>query len=146
MAPPCRGWIVKQRVILYIPPQLVSRPMIYELVKNYDVSFNILRAQVMEDEEGMLTLEFSGTKANLAKAIEVLQKQGVRVRELARYIQRDMDKCTHCGVCVGQCPTGALSCRPKSFEVDFDAKKCILCELCVPACVYAAMAATHQTD
>jgi len=47
---------VKQRVILYIPPSLVSRPMIYELVKNYDVSFNILRAQVMEDEEGMLTL------------------------------------------------------------------------------------------
>ncbi|HUU69093.1 MAG TPA: 4Fe-4S binding protein [Planctomycetota bacterium] len=137
---------MKQRVILYIPPQLVSRPMIYDLVKNYDVSFNILRAQVMEDEEGMLTLEFAGTKASLAKAIDVLQKQGVRVRELARYIQRDSDKCTHCGACVGQCPTGALSTRPADYEVQFDETKCILCELCVPACAFGAMSAAHQTD
>ena len=120
--------------------------MIYELVKNYDVSFNILRAQVMEDEEGMLTLEFSGARASVAKAIESLQKQGVRVRELARYIQRDADKCTHCGACVGQCPTGALSTRPADYGVDFDTKKCILCGLCVPACAFGAMSAAHQND
>lgn len=137
---------MKQRVTLHIPPHLVSRPMMYELVKNYDVGFSILRAQVMEDREGMLTVEFTGAKANLTKAIENLQKQGVRVRELARYIQRDMQACTHCGACVGQCPTGALSSRPKDYEVDFDPKKCILCELCLPACVYGAMTATHQAD
>lgn len=137
---------MKQRVILNIPPQLVSRPMIYELVKNYDVSFSILRAQVMEDEGGMLTLEFSGTKQSLAKAVINLQQQGVRVRELARFIQRDMDKCVHCGACVGQCPTAALHVQPQTCEVEFDAKKCILCELCVPACIYQAMTVTHQTD
>jgi len=120
--------------------------MIYELVKEYDVSFNILRAQVMEDEGGMLTLEFSGTKASLTKAVESLQQQGVRVRELGRFIQRDVDKCTHCGACVGQCPTGALRVHPNTCEVDFDAKKCILCELCVPACMYGAMTITHQAD
>lgn len=133
-------------MILYIPPHLVSRPMIYELVKNYDVSFNILRAQVMEDEEGMLTLEFNASKANLAKAVENLQKQGVRVRELARHIHRDLEKCTHCGACVGQCPTGALNVLPDSREVDFDTKKCILCELCVPACVFGAIAVAAQAD
>ena len=137
---------MKQRVILYIPPQLVSRPMIYELVKSYDVSFNILRAQVMEDEGGMLTLELSSSKQNLGKAIESLKKQGVRVQELARHINRDMGKCTHCGVCVGQCPTGALSTRPKDYEVEFDTKKCILCELCVPACVYGAISVAHQSE
>ena len=135
---------MKQRVILHIPPGLVSQPMICDLVKDYGVSFNILLAQVTEDEEGLLTLEFSGVKNNLGKAIERLQQQGVRVHELSRDIRRDMDKCTHCGVCVGQCPTGALKVQTATQEVEFDAKKCILCELCVPACVYGAMSITHH--
>jgi len=135
---------VKQRVILHIPPALISKPMICELVKDYNVSFNILRAQVTEDEEGLLTLEFSGVKGNLGKAIERLQQQGVRVRELSRDINRDMEKCTHCGVCVGQCPTSALHVQPATLEVLLDTQKCILCELCVPACVYGAMSVTHR--
>lgn len=137
---------MKQRVILHIPANLVSKPMICDLVKNYDVTFNILGAQVMEDEEGRMTLELSGAKANVGSAVRHLQEQGVRVRELSKDITRDMDKCTHCGVCVGQCPTGALRVQPESFEVAFDPGKCILCELCVPACVYAAMTVTHQAD
>ena len=137
---------MKRRVILNVPSGLVSSPIICELVKTFDISFNILRAQVMEDEEGMLTLEFAGSKGKVDQAIETLQQRGVSVRELSRDIKRDADKCTHCGVCVGQCPTGALSVQEGTYEIEFDAKKCILCELCVPACLFGAMTVTHETD
>jgi ferredoxin len=144
--PDVRGSSVKRRITLHIPSELVSKPIISELVKEFDITFNILRAQVMEDEEGMLTVEFSGAKSNVDNAIGSLQERGVRVRELSRDIKRDEDRCTDCGVCVGQCPTGALSVHDETYEIDFDARKCILCELCVPACVFGAMKVTHEVD
>jgi len=137
---------VKQRVILHIPSGLVSRPIISDLVKKYDITCNILRAQVMEDEEGMMTLELSAPKANLEKGVDSLLAMGIRVRELSRDIRRDEETCTHCGVCVGQCPTGALSVQEETLEVAFDPRKCILCELCVPACIYGAIKVTHESD
>lgn len=137
---------MKRRVILHIPSGLVSSPIISDLVRKYDITCNILRAQVMEDEEGMMMLELTAAKANLQEGIDSLLAMGIRVRELSRDIRRDEDICTHCGVCVGQCPTGALSVHEDTREVDFDPKKCILCELCVPACIYGAIKVTHESD
>ena len=137
---------MKRRVILHIPSGLVSSPTISDLVRKYDITCNILRAQVMEDEEGMMMLELTAAKANLQEGIDSLMAMGIRVRELSRDIRRDEEICTHCGVCVGQCPTGALSVHADTCEVDFEPKKCILCELCVPACIYGAIKVTHESD
>jgi ferredoxin len=117
--------------------------MISDLVKQYDLSFNILRAQVMEDEEGLMTIEFSGNKQNLNTTIDSLQEQGVQIRELSADIRRNAERCIYCGACVAQCPTGALAMNQTTREIEFDTKKCIMCELCVPACPFAAMKVSH---
>jgi len=137
--------MAKRRVTLHIPSKLVSKPMMFDVVKNFDVSFNILRAQVLEDQDGVLTIELTGSKPNVNSAIEQIIQQGVKVSELSRDIRRDEERCTHCGVCVGQCPTGALHVSPVTYEVSLDEKKCILCELCVPACIYNALTISHSS-
>ncbi len=44
-------------------------------------------------------------------------------------------KCTHCGLCVQRCPTGAIA---KGDELHTDAEKCIRCCACVKVCAQGA--------
>jgi hypothetical protein len=38
----------------------VERPIIYRLVKDYDLEFNILKASITPEQEGLLVLELKG--------------------------------------------------------------------------------------
>jgi len=108
-------------------------------VKEYDLVFNILKAQVTPKEEGLLVLELSGKKENYAAAVKYLGDLGVQIQPLTQDVTRDEKRCTHCGVCVAICPADALIINPDSRLVDFDPSKCIACELCVKACPPRAM-------
>ena len=49
--------IVSKKVVLHFPSRLVDQPIIYRLIKEYDLTFNILKASVIPDEEGLPTDE-----------------------------------------------------------------------------------------
>ena len=131
--------MTSRRVVLHFPHRLVNQPIIYKLVKEHDLQFNILKAFVTPQEEGLMVLELSGKKDNLEKGIEYLQSCGLRIQPLSQDVVRNEEKCTDCGVCVPICPTQALVVDPKTREVIFDNKKCIACELCVKICPPRAM-------
>lgn len=131
--------MVSKRIVLTFPHNLVDKPVVYKLVKDHNLSFNILQARVTPDEEGLLVLELSGKKEDYDKGIKYLMDLGVKIQPLSKDITRDEAKCTHCGACVVICPTGALSLDKETMKVNFDAKKCIACELCVKPCPPRAM-------
>jgi len=131
--------MVSKRIVLHFPHRLVDQPIIYKLVKEYDLHFNILKAFVTPQEEGLMVLELSGKRDNFDKGIEYLQSCGVRIQSLSQDIIRNEEKCTNCGVCVPICPTEALVVDPKTRKVFFHNKKCIACELCVKICPPRAM-------
>ena len=111
-----------KRIVLHFPKRLVEQPIIYKLVKEYDLQFNILKASVTPDQEGLMVLELSGRKENFDKGVIYLHSCGVKTQSLSRDVVRDEDKCTNCGVCVPICPTGALIIDPKTQKVTFDNK------------------------
>lgn len=129
----------KKRIVLHFPHNLIDKPIVYHLVKDYDLVFNILRARITPDEEGLMVLELSGKDKDYAQGIKFLQEQGVKVQTLSRDVKWNEKRCTHCGACVVVCPTGALYVDRKTMEVRFDIDNCIACELCVPACPPRAM-------
>ena len=131
--------MISKKIVLHFPHRLVDQPIVYKLVKDFDLQFNILKAFVTPKEEGLMVLELSGKKENYAKGIEYLQSCGVKIQPLSQDVARDDKKCTNCGVCVPICPTGALLVDPKTRKVHFDAKRCIACELCVRICPPRAM-------
>lgn len=131
--------MTSKRIVLHFPHSLVNQPIIYKLVKEHDLQFNILKAFVTPQEEGLMVLELSGKKDNLDKGIDYLQSSGVRIQLLSQDVTRNEEKCTDCGVCVPICPTEALVVDPKSRKVIFENKKCIACELCVKICPPRAM-------
>jgi ferredoxin len=131
--------MVSKRVVLHFPHRLVNQPIVYKLVKEYDLQFNILKAFVTPEEEGLMVLELSGKRENFDKAVKYLQSCGVKMQPLSQDVVRNETKCTSCGVCVPICPTAALMVDQETRKVSFDNKKCIACELCVKICPPRAM-------
>lgn len=126
-------------LILRFPKTEVEKPIVCHLVKDYDLTFNILNAAVLPRKEGIMVLELIGTRKNFKDGINYLKNQGVHVESASQEIKRIKKKCTHCGACTAVCPTGALSIQRPEMMVEFDHKKCSVCELCVPTCPTRAM-------
>ncbi len=125
--------------ILRFPKETSSDPMIYQLVKKYDVEFNILKADILPQREGVMILELKGIKDKVKNALDYLRSFNVQVERLAAAINRDDEKCFQCGACTGICPVGALAIKRPEMEVIFDPEKCTGCSLCVPICPVRAM-------
>jgi ferredoxin len=128
-------------LVLRFPQTEVQRPLVCHLAKDYDLTFNILNAQILPRKEGIMVLELSGARKNFKEGIKYLKDQGVQVQNASQDIRRDTNRCTHCGACTAVCPTGALYIERPEMTVNFDQSKCSVCELCIPACPVRVMTA-----
>ena len=130
---------VSKRIVLHFPSRLVDRPIIYHLVRDYDLEFNILKASVTPEEEGLLVLELKGDQKEYDKGIKFLLKTGVKIQSLSQDVTRNDERCTSCGACITICPTAAFELEPATRSVLFFNEKCIACGLCIKACPPRAM-------
>ena len=69
------------RVKLTFPADLVREPIMAELVRRFEVTPNIRRADV-RDEVGWIVCEMSGSVEGLTSALEWLEDVGVEVDRL----------------------------------------------------------------
>lgn len=130
---------VSKKIVLKFPPDLVDKSIIYHLVKDYDLTFNVLKASINPRQEGTLVMELSGDKKQYGLAMEFLKNEGVRVDPLIKDVARREERCTHCGACVTVCPVAAFVSDPKTRKIEFYSHACIACGLCIPACPVSAM-------
>jgi len=124
---------------LRFPKETSDEPIIYKLSREYDIEFNILKADILPQREGLMILELKGNKENVKEGVAYLKKFGIRVERLAAKIHRDDERCFQCGACTGICPVGALYLKRPTMEVLFDPELCTGCSLCVTACPVRAM-------
>lgn len=71
-----------QVIRLIYPPHLLDVPIINQLIRRYNLTFNILRAEVTI-KEGWVDVQLSGNDAAIENAIAWLSGQGVEIRRLA---------------------------------------------------------------
>jgi ferredoxin len=128
-----------RKVVIRYPADFAERPIIYELVKRYDLLLNILKARIFPRREGVLVLELSGGKENFDNGIRYLKGLGLNVEPLSKSVSQNADKCVHCGACTAFCPTGSLYFDRETWKVLFEPERCNGCELCVSACPVRAM-------
>lgn len=124
---------------LRFPPKIINQPIVVNLVKQYDLSFNILKATIYPRKEGLIVMELSGHRKNFQKGVRYLRSLGIKVEHIGHDIRRDEQTCFHCGACTAVCPTGALHIKRPEMEVLFDWDRCSACELCVVTCPSHAM-------
>jgi L-aspartate semialdehyde sulfurtransferase ferredoxin len=131
--------MISKRIVLHFPQRLVDKPIVYRLIKDFRLEFNILKAYVTPQEEGLMVLELKGEDAEYEKGLAYLKESGVKIQPLSEDIKRNTAKCTDCGVCVTVCPAQALVVDPATRKVIFYEDKCIACELCIKICPTHAM-------
>ncbi len=131
--------MVTKRIVLRFPRRVVDRPIVYHLVRDYDLEFNILKASISPEQEGTLVLELRGNQGAYDKGVEFLTGRGVKIETLSQDIYRDDDRCTNCGACITVCPTHAFTVDKETRLVSFDNNKCVACGACITACPPRAM-------
>ena len=133
--------VTAKKVVLHFPRRLVEQPVIYRLVKDYNLEFNILKASITPEpeEEGLMVLALKGEQDEYDRGINFLLKSGIRIESLSQDVTRNEERCTHCGACITICPPGAFELDPQTREVKFNNEKCVACGLCIKACPPRAM-------
>lgn len=126
--------MAKKRLVLTFPPEIVERPIISLMVREYDVITNILRAEVHEGEIGRMLVELEGAGAKIKAGVRHLEDIGVRVEEAITDIELDESLCIACGACTAVCQPRALKVQAPDWELELDKDRCILCGFCVDAC------------
>jgi ferredoxin len=126
--------MISKRIVLTFPEKIVTKPITYKLVKDYDLQFNILRAEITADIEGKALIEIKGSKEQVEAGLKYLEKEGVTIQDASKDIIIDKEKCVNCGVCPSLCITSALFLDKDTYELIFDKDKCILCGFCENSC------------
>ena len=129
----------KVKLILYFPPEKTDQPFSYHLVKDYDIIFNMLQAEVQPGKKGRLTIELEGTEENIQRALEFTRDHSIEYRSFNKNIVRNQGECVDCGACTAVCPSGALNMNTETWKLNFDESKCLVCELCIRACPVKAI-------
>ncbi len=76
---------VHERYYLSYPRSLIREPILYQLVKKFDLAFNIRGASVSE-EMGLVALEFEGTAEQIENATRWLRETGVTVEPIEKNV------------------------------------------------------------
>lgn len=132
--------MLSKKMVLHFSKDIWDKPIVYKLIKNYNLIINILKANVLPRQESYLVLDLIGEKEeDLDEGIRYLENCGVRVQSVHQDVWRRDDLCIHCGICTAVCPSGALYIERPEMLVSFDLEKCVACGMCVPACPVGAM-------
>ncbi|MDP2848161.1 MAG: NIL domain-containing protein [Humidesulfovibrio sp.] len=129
------------RKIIYLsfPPEASGRPVVCNLALLFNLSFNILKADISPRHEGSLTLEITGREENYHKGLSYLKENGVKITPASQKVSRDEDACMHCGLCTSLCRAKALFVDIPSRRITFDVEKCSACGMCTRVCPVRAM-------
>jgi len=126
--------MVSKKIVLHFPKRMVDRPLVSHLIKEYNLDFNILKASITPEEEGLMVLELKGKQEDFDLGVKFLKDTGVIIDSLSQNVSRNENRCTDCGVCLSVCPVGAFEVDPGTRKVKFHDKKCVACALCIKAC------------
>jgi ferredoxin len=125
---------MKEKFVLEFTEQVAEQPIIYSIIKNFDVKVNILRAEISPGREGSMLIEIESDPEQLAKVEAFLREQSVRLIPIAQSLQLKEDACIDCGACTAVCFSGCLTIGEPDWKLNVDRNNCIACGLCVSAC------------
>lgn len=125
---------MKKKLVITFHAQAAEIPLVYLLVKKFDIKINILKAEIRPGKKGNLLAELDADEDKIEEAVKWMEGEGIKCSPVSRKTYYDETKCVHCGNCASACFAGALTIGPPDWKLNFDPEKCIACELCVKAC------------
>ena len=134
---------ITKKIYLYFPKSETEKPIVYRLVKDFNLIINIFRAKVTPEEEGYLSLDVTGEVEDIERAFAYISTLELVIHAGNKGLHWDENRCIHCGACVVHCPTGALAfSNDKTRAIQFSEDLCVECHACIGACPYGACTAS----
>lgn len=133
------GKVYRTSVHLTFPPSVSGSPLVCNLTRLFDLDFNISTARITPRQEGVLTLELSGSQEACEKGIAYLRERSIQVSPVAQRVWHNEELCMQCGMCTALCPSAALNVDRQTRLLAFDKEKCIVCARCVRVCPVGAL-------
>lgn len=131
--------MITKKLLLCFPKSETEKPIVYHLVKDYNLIINIFRAKITPEEDGYLVLDVTGTDEDIQQGMDFVKSSNVLINEADIGFQWDSSKCTQCGNCIPHCPTRALYIADqKSRKIDFNRSLCVECLSCITNCPFNA--------
>ncbi|MBU0926458.1 MAG: 4Fe-4S binding protein [Spirochaetes bacterium] len=131
--------MITKRVLFSFPKDMVEKPIVYHLVKDYDLVVNIFRARITPEDEGFLLVDVTGPEDRIAEGLAFVRAANVAVNESEIGLRWDEGLCTSCGNCLTHCPTGALKIVDRAaMKVGFEPPLCVECLSCISVCPFGA--------
>ncbi len=72
--------MANRRVKLVYPPQLVDEPVLYRIIRDFDLVVNIRQAHV-SNQEGWLVIDLRGAESVIQDALNWVRHLGIAVEE-----------------------------------------------------------------
>ncbi len=126
---------MKVMLQLKFDPKAVKKPIISLATIETSTLLNIIRASV-GPREGELVVEVEDGKAE--RVADILRSYGVDVHSMEEAVEKDEERCVHCGLCISICPVEAIG-FSKERKVVIDTSRCIHCGSCVTVCPTKAL-------
>ena len=131
--------MITKKLFLSFPKSVTEKPIVYHMVKDFNLIINIFRARVTPEEEGYIVLDVTGEKENIERGMDYVRSFNITIDEARKGVLWDQSKCTHCGKCVAHCPTKALYVADRNtMRIDFDSNLCVECLNCLKICPFNA--------
>jgi len=122
-----------KKILLSFPQSATGKPMAMELIKTYNLDFNILKASIDDNVKGTLLLEITGEENDINAGIVFLRQNQIGVKDIQSIVEVDKKECVDCGACTAVCTVNALE-LDENWELVHHKDKCLECMLCVKAC------------
>jgi len=130
---------MKKKLIITFPPENVEKPLVYTLIKDFNLWVNIHRAIIEPQKNGKIVVELRGEADMIEKGISYIKELGIGANELESDVVIDKDRCVDCGVCTSICPTGALKLDKDTYKLSLNYDECVLCGFCEETCPVGAI-------
>ncbi|MBN1412537.1 MAG: 4Fe-4S dicluster domain-containing protein [Spirochaetales bacterium] len=131
--------MITKKLMLFFPKCEVEKPIVYHLIKDYNLKINLIRAKITPEEYGYLVMDITGKEEDIERGLEYVKGFDVNVNATYRGLRHNEEKCTDCGNCLSHCPSGALVVEDsKTRKIIFKPDKCIECLACIRACPFNA--------
>lgn len=117
----------------------VQGSVAYVLVKEFDLTPNVLKAEISGDGSGIMIVSVVGDEDVIDKGMKRVEEIGYIVCPVENHIHKDEEKCWSCGACISVCPTKSIITDSDTYEVKVNYSSCIACGSCVNACSVKAL-------
>lgn len=118
------------KIWLKFPSDMVGKPILSNSFKNFDIDFNILKANITP-QGGEMLLDVDGE--NIDDFIKKVEDYYIEVDKVRKVLKKSEENCINCGGCVSLCPVSAIIIAD-NWKIEFDDKLCIGCGFCVESC------------